>query len=374
MMNLKNVLIGLLASAPVAAMLVSCGGGSGYGSGMSVFTPVYSVGGTLTGATGSVVLKLNGGSDMSMMADGPFTFGTAVAYGATYNVQIVASNRHCTVASGAGTMGLANVTNVAITCAAPRTEKVVRSTSLTGSQENPSVTTAATGVGGIIFDPISTIITGGVTVSGLTPTSVGIFQAPIGNPTGNSANPAIITLAPAGDGRTFFIPAGTMLTAADQITSLLAGELYFNVLTAVHATGEVRGQINLQGGVLAGVSTLDFAQEFQPDLTCTGIATTGLGTLVADRATGTILISYMTHNVTNADNAHIHTSTGPTSNGAIIIPFVAGATLAYPMVAGVQMTGQDLADLAADHLYFNIHSAMDGCPTGEIRGNITHIE
>ncbi|HYA46933.1 MAG TPA: CHRD domain-containing protein [Burkholderiales bacterium] len=368
----RNFLMGLFACT-VAALIVSCGGSGGYGSMGGSTNPSYSVGGTVTGATGAVVLKLNGGSDMSV-TNGPFTFGTMVVYGGTFNVQVVDANDRCTVANGAGTMGLTNVMNVAITCGAQTTQTVVRSTSLNGAQENPPVTTGASGLGGIIFDPTGTAVTGGVTVFGITPISVGIFQAPTGNPTGNSVNPAIITLTSAGDGHTFFIPAGTSLSAADQITSLLAGELYFNVLTAGHAAGEIRGPINAQGGVLAGVATLNFAQEFQPDLTCTGITTTGAGTVVADQATGTILISYMTHNVANADAAHIHTSTGPASNGGVIIPFVAGATFAYPTVAGAQMTGQNLATFAADSLYFNIHSTMDGCPTGEIRGNIAHIQ
>ena len=386
MTNVRNILIGLVVSALLTGIIVSCGGGGGggygggggggggYGGGMAGYT----VGGTLSGATGSVVLKLNGGSDMTV-PNGSFTFATRVDYLITYNVQVIDASDRCTVTNGAGTMGTANVMNVAVNCVAPAGEKVVRSTGLSGAQENPAVVTSASGTGGIIFDPGTNGITGGVTVYGLTPASVGIFQAPSGSPTGNSTIPAIVTLSSAGDGLTFFIPAGTTLTAG-QITSLRAGELYFNVITAAQSAGEIRGQINLQGGVLAGVSGMDFPQEVvdPADVTCTSSTATGQGTVIVDRATHAILISYMTHNVVNANMSHIHTSVntnppcsgGPACNGPVIVNFNTGAALNYP-AAGAMLT--NMTDFLANYLYFNIHSSLK-CPGGEIRGNITALQ
>jgi len=376
MMNVRNTLIGLVASALLAWIVVSCGGGGGgYGGPSMSPTPTYSVGGTLSGAAGTVVLKLNGGSDMTM-SNGPFTFATTLAYLSTYNVQVVDASDRCTVTNGAGTMGTTNITNVTVACAAQGTQMVVRSALLNGAQEG--VTTAATGVGGVIVDPSDPTnikITGGITFSGLTPIAGGhhIHQAPMGNP--------IIGLTLAGDGVTAIVPPNTTLTTA-QYTALLAGELYFNVHTIAYPNGEIRGQINLQGGVLAGAPALTFAQEVNPPGTCTGITTTGQGTVMVDQATRTIMVSYMTHNVTNASASHIHTSVntnpvcagGPTCNGPVIINFTAGPTLAYPTVAGSMMTAQNIADFQANYLYFNIHSATDGCPGGEIRGNITALQ
>ena len=375
MMKIRDVVIGFIVSAVVVGIAVSCGGGGGSSGPSGPAT--YSVGGALSGATGTIVLKLNGGSDISM-ANGSFTFATMLADGDTFNVQVVDASDRCTVAGGAGQMTAANVTGVAVTCAAPAAEKVVRSARLSGAQENPAVVTSASAPGGIVFDPATNGITGGVTVSGLTPTSVGIFQAPSGNPTGNSAIPAIITLTAAADGKTYFIPAATTLTAG-QITALRAGELYFNVITAAQSAGEIRGQINLQGGVLAGVANMDFAQEVSPPGTCTGITTTGQGTVIVDRATRKIAVSYMTHDLTAANLAHIHTSpTGPGSNGGVIINFTPSAGLvpnpAYQTTAESQMTTTNITDFLANYLYFNIHSATDGCPGGEIRGNITALQ
>src|SRR5262249_50894590 len=114
-MNVKSVVVGSLLAALAGGAVVSCGGGSGGygGGGGGGGVAAYSVGGTLSGATGSVVLKLNGGSDMTV-SNGSFTFATMVAYLSTYNVQVVDASDRCAVANGAGTMGVANVTNVAI--------------------------------------------------------------------------------------------------------------------------------------------------------------------------------------------------------------------------------------------------------------------
>ncbi len=400
MMNVRNTLIGLVVSALLAGIVVSCGGGGGggygggsgsgggggYGGGMD-----YTVGGTLSIPTGTAVLKLNGGSDMTV-SNGPFTFATMIPYQSPYNVQVVDANHRCTVSpNGAGTMGLANVTNVAVTCGAQGTQKVIRSALLNGAQEGSRST--ATGVGGVIVDPTDTdvngdvLITGGITFSGLTSTGQHIHQAPIGNPTGTG--PVIIPLTLASDGKTALVPAGKRLTSA-QYTALLAGELYFNVhstnllcgpadMPTACTGGEIRGQINTQGGVLASTVSLDNTQEVPPSTS----TATGKGTVITDAATGAILITYITHNVANATMAHIHTSpTGPGSNGGVIVFFTtlqtnfdgAGTNLAYPP-QGSQMT-QYLTAFSSNYLYFNVHSsnnlcapAMD-CALGEIRGNI----
>jgi len=392
MKSVRNILIGFVVSAVLVGVIVSCGGGSGSDSAV----PTYTVGGNITGATGTVVLKLNGGNDMPMAAAGAFTFPTGLVAGSTYNVQVAAPNQRCTVTSGAGTMGAANISNVAIACGAQTTQMVIRSAVLNGAQEGSRST--ATGVGGVIVDPTDTdvngniLITGGITFSGLTPTAGGhhIHQAPLGNPTGIGG--VIIGLTLASDGQTAIVPAGTRLTPA-QYTALLAGELYFNVhstnlLCGPAATptactgGEIRGQIDAQGGVLAGAAPLTFAQEVSPPGTCTGITTTGQGTVIVDQATRTIMVSFITHNVTNASASHIHTSVntnppcagGPACNGPVIINFTALPSPAYPTVAGSQMTAQNMADFQANYLYFNVHSATDGCPGGEIRGNISALQ
>ena len=87
-------------------------GGSGAGPAS------YSVGGSVSGLSGTVVLQDNGGDDLSVSADGSFTFDTPVADGAGYQVTVKTnpSGQACTVSSGSGTVSGGNVTNVAVSC------------------------------------------------------------------------------------------------------------------------------------------------------------------------------------------------------------------------------------------------------------------
>lgn len=266
----------------------------------------------------------------------------------------------------------------------------VRSASLTGAGENPPTASTATGSGAVVVNSTTMEITGGITFSGLTPTAGGhhIHQAPAGNPTGNG--PVIIGLLLASDGVTAVVPPNTTLTAA-QYNALLAGELYFNVHSTNNlcppaldcSAGEIRGQINVQGGTVAAVSSLTGAREV-PASTSTA---TGKGTVVVDQATGNILIAYITHDVANASAAHIHSALGPGTNGGVIVGFSnlqtnfdgVGTNLVYPP-AGSQMSAPNVSNFLINYLYFNVHSTNNlcapaaDCTAGEIRGDITAIQ
>ena len=86
------------------------GGAASSGGG----TATYTIGGTVSGLTGTVILQDNGGDNLTVTANGPFTFGTPLADGAIYNVTVRTnpSGQTCTVASGTGTVHAANVTSV----------------------------------------------------------------------------------------------------------------------------------------------------------------------------------------------------------------------------------------------------------------------
>jgi len=78
----------------------------------------FTVGGTISGLSGTVVLQNNAGDNLSLSADGPFTFATALADGSTYAVTVLAQppGQTCTVANGNGTIAGAGVTDVTVTC------------------------------------------------------------------------------------------------------------------------------------------------------------------------------------------------------------------------------------------------------------------
>ncbi len=86
----------------------------------------YTVGGTVSGLSGTVVLQDNGGDDLSVSASGAFTFGTGLTAGSGYNVTVKTNpaGQTCSVANGSGTTGSSGVTDVAVTCTAVATYTV----------------------------------------------------------------------------------------------------------------------------------------------------------------------------------------------------------------------------------------------------------
>jgi alpha-tubulin suppressor-like RCC1 family protein len=102
--------------------LSACNGGGHSGTGP---TTTYTIGGTVTGLTGSgLVLADNGGDNLPVSANGTFTFVTPVTSGATYAVTVATQPTNpaqtCTVTSASGT-ATANVITVAVACAAAPT-------------------------------------------------------------------------------------------------------------------------------------------------------------------------------------------------------------------------------------------------------------
>jgi hypothetical protein len=102
----------------VLATLVACGGGGG---GAAIFAlPTYTIGGTVSGlgATKSVVLQNSGGNDLTVSANGAFTFTSSATNNAAYGVTVLTQPalQTCTIANASGTVSGANVSNVAVTC------------------------------------------------------------------------------------------------------------------------------------------------------------------------------------------------------------------------------------------------------------------
>jgi hypothetical protein len=88
---------------------------------VSCVSTAHTIGGVVTGLAGTgLVLQNNGGDDLPIANDGPFTFATTVGSGASYAVTVLTQPSHptqnCQVANGSNTVGSTNVTNIAITC------------------------------------------------------------------------------------------------------------------------------------------------------------------------------------------------------------------------------------------------------------------
>ena len=172
-------------------------GSSAFGSGPPAQT--YTIGGTVTGSSGTVVLQDNGGDTLSVPASGPFTFATALAAGATYSVTVSASptGQACTTAAATGTVATANITTITITC------------TTTGSLTVSYLSTDANGVA--TYNMTSPIVSGGETepLRVLNPT----------NPAPGVAHNFLIALpVEAGEDTTFGDPISTLesLNAQNQ--------------------------------------------------------------------------------------------------------------------------------------------------------------
>jgi len=128
--TLSTLLTGLMPGTEyrVRVVAVNANGDGPPSSGVPFSTnqapqpPPVTVGGLVTGLVSgeSVTLQNNGGDDLTVAADGSFTFPTALASGATYLVTVLTQpgpvSETCNVANGNGTVSNVNITNVIVTC------------------------------------------------------------------------------------------------------------------------------------------------------------------------------------------------------------------------------------------------------------------
>lgn len=97
------------------ALLAACGGG---GSGEPSAPQAYSIGGSVTGLTGTLTLQLNDANDLSITSAGSFSFSTNLPANSSYAVTVHTQpvGQACTVTGGTG-VATANVANVSVACA-----------------------------------------------------------------------------------------------------------------------------------------------------------------------------------------------------------------------------------------------------------------
>jgi hypothetical protein len=134
--------------------------------------------------------------------------------------------RHCAA--------LASAALLLACCSLPARAQEVKVV-LSGDQEIPPVATPASGTGTFSVAPDRSV-RGSVTIKGVEPTVAHIHEAEAGK-----IGAIIIPLVKTGD-NVWSVPEGAKLSEA-QYASFKAGNLYFNVHSAAHRGGEIRGQI-----------------------------------------------------------------------------------------------------------------------------------
>src|SRR5580658_4109012 len=104
----------LLLAGACSSLHTTTGTGTGSGG-------PFTIGGTVSGlaAGESVVLQDNGANNLTVNANGPFTFSTSIASGGAFAVTVLTQpsnpSQTCVVSASTGT-ATANVTGITITC------------------------------------------------------------------------------------------------------------------------------------------------------------------------------------------------------------------------------------------------------------------
>jgi YVTN family beta-propeller protein len=107
------------------SLIVACCLSAACDSSLYFSTSRYTVGGTVSGLTGSglVIENLSAGTNsrsLDVSSNGSFVFGTRVASGTAYSVTVVSQPDNpaqtCTVSNGSGTVAQSDVANVVVSC------------------------------------------------------------------------------------------------------------------------------------------------------------------------------------------------------------------------------------------------------------------
>lgn len=257
----------------------------------------YTLGGLLSGlvAGDTVVLQNNAGDDLTLSANGAFTFTTPVAVGDAYAVTVLsqptAPSETCTVTNGSGTMPSGGVTDIKVTCTL---NTFTVSGDLNGLAAGSSVELQINGAnsrtlnadGNLAFAPLADgttytvsvatqpagqtcrVSNGSGTLAGGTVTNVRVScQTPLGSSTINADRTLLIT-----DGQASVIVtvrdaagnprAGTTVTLVVDNASVDASAVSIATSpTVTDANGEARFLVNS-----SVAQTVQFKASFNPDL------------------------------------------------------------------------------------------------------------
>jgi sugar lactone lactonase YvrE len=231
--------MGCSTVASAIALLSACGGG-----GDPSFWPImpgaqqppvvlsYTIGGAVNGLEGSLVLQNNAGDDLTLKADGTFSFAISVAKDGAYDVKVRTQPlwQFCTVAKGSGTV-TANVADIAVTCSAAAAQV----TTLAGS--GTSVSVDGNGAAASFATPIGIVIdkSGVLTVSDSNSGRVRKV-APNGDVTTFAGSGAGTSLDGNGVGASFSFPDGMSIGPSDV---LYVAEYGGNLIRKITATADV---------------------------------------------------------------------------------------------------------------------------------------
>ena len=144
--------VGALA---LVALMAACGGSS---APVSAAAETHTVSGTVSGLRESALglkVQISSGETFTFLADGTFTFPAALLVGTSYGVTIVTQpskpDQTCVVNNGSGTIGNADVSNIAIVCPYGATHTIGGTVSGLAAGSTLSLVYHGANLGGPIF-------------------------------------------------------------------------------------------------------------------------------------------------------------------------------------------------------------------------------
>lgn len=272
----------------------------------------FTVGGTITGLTGTgLVLQDNAGDNLTVAPGATtFAFATPVASGSPYAVTVLAQPtgpaQTCTVATGTGTVGAADLTSVAITCT---TKTFAVSGTITG----------LTGSGLVLQD------NGGDNLTVPANATTFMFAKPVAS---GSAFAVTVLTQPSTPAQTCVVSGGTGTIGASPVTSVVINCTADKFTVGGQITG-LRGPVVLHNGSENQTVTADGMFAFPTPLlagstyavTVATQPTAPSQTCVVTSGTGTVANANITNVMIACTTNSFHVNavvTGLAGNGLIL--------------------------------------------------------
>jgi hypothetical protein len=245
---------------------------------------------------------------------------------------------------------------------------------VSGAQENPPVTTTASGTGSFTLNDTWTELRYAITYNGLSGTLTGghIHTGAVGQ-----NGPVVRSIASSGDPASATIVGSWKSTDASQpltpafVDSLLMGRVYVNFHTAANPGGEMRGQVTLAVDIHFTAS-LTGAQENPP----VGTTATGTGAFTLNAARTELKYDITYRGLSGTITAgHFHTG-AVGQNGSVVRNIASAGGPASATISGTwqstdasqPLTPALVNSLIAGEMYVNFHTSAN--PGGEIRGQL----
>lgn len=354
-------------------ILSGCGGGGGYGGNDNPPPPppppppaaptiaMTAPTGPSLNRTVSLTAAATAGAGINrveFLVDGSLiATDTTAPYSADWNTASVTEGTHSLTAR---VVDSANTTVTSSAVSVTVLNAPTINAQISAAEVFPRTNSVATATGQLTFNLVTGVVTGGITLTGITAT-----LAHIHNGIAGTNGPVIVDfLQSAGDPNRWEVEAGDVLNA-DQVNALLAGQLYVNVHTAANPGGEIRGQIKPQGISLA-IAGLDDASVVPP---VTNTAA-GFAAMTVNETTNTATVHVRTSGVDDATEAHVHNAPVGQNAAAPLLTLMKDPTAAtHWSVEQQPVTQADRDALANDNLYVDVHTP--GSPGGALRGQLT---